>query len=70
VRRQSGRLRAQEQTRWRTQIEMAEFSDAMKQNTSLQLKNIFGDWERDAPARVKQSLTVQIDGKREVLWHP
>ncbi|PND38806.1 hydroxyacid dehydrogenase [Paucibacter aquatile] len=60
------KLRAQEQTVWLTQLEMAELFDATKQNISLHLKNIFEDGELDAVATVKESLTVQIEGNREV----
>ena len=59
-------LRAQEQTVWLTQLEMAELFDATKQNISLHLKNIFEDGELDAAATVKESLTVQIEGSRQV----
>ncbi|OBU87837.1 MULTISPECIES: virulence RhuM family protein [Chromobacterium] len=60
------KLRAQEQTVWLTQLEMAELFDASKQNISLHLKNIFEDRELDAAATVKESLTVQIEGSRKV----
>ena len=60
------KLRAQEQTVWLTQLEMAELFDATKQNISLHLKNIFEDGELDAAATVKESLTVQIEGGRQV----
>ncbi len=60
------KLRAQEQTVWLMQLEMAELFDATKQNISLHLKNIFEDGELDAAATVKESLTVQIEGSREV----
>ncbi len=59
-------LRADEQTVWLTQLEMAELFDATKQNISLHLKNIFEDGELDPAATVKESLTVQIEGQREV----
>jgi len=59
-------LRAQEQTVWLTQLEMAELFDATKQNVSLHLKNVFEDGELDPAATVKESLTVQIEGSREV----
>lgn len=58
------RLRAQEQTVWLTQLEMAELFDATKQNISLHLKNIFEDGELDAASVVKESLTTAADGKR------
>lgn len=60
------KLRAQEQTVWLTQLEMAELFDATKQNISLHLKNVFEDGELDPAATVKDSLTVQIEGSREV----
>lgn len=60
------KLRAQEHTVWLTQLEMAELFDATKQNISLHLKNLFADGELDAAATVKESLTVQIEGGREV----
>ena len=60
------KLRAQEQTVWLTQVEMAELFDATKQNISLHLKNIFDDGEMDLAATVKESLTVQIEGSRKV----
>ena len=58
------KLRAQEQTVWLTQLEMAELFDATKQNISLHLKNIFEDGELDANSVVKESLTTAADGKR------
>lgn len=60
------KLRAQDQTVWLTQLDMAELFDATKQNISLHLKNIFEDGELDPAATVKESLTVQIEGSREV----
>jgi len=59
-------LRAQEQTVWLTQLEMAELFDATKQNTSVHLKNVFDDRELDPAAAVKESLIVQIEGSRQV----
>ena len=58
------KLRAQEQTVWLTQLEMAELFDATKQNISLHLKNVFEDGELDPAATVKESLTVQAEGLR------
>jgi hypothetical protein len=60
------KLRADQQTVWLTQLEMAELFDATKQNISLHLKNIFGDGELDPAATVKESLTVQTEGSRAV----
>ena len=59
-------LRADEQTVWLTQLEMAELFDATKQNISLHLKNLFEEGELNPAATVKESLTVQIEGSREV----
>jgi hypothetical protein len=41
------KLRAQEQTVWLTQLEMAELFDATTQNISLHLKNVFEGGELD-----------------------
>jgi hypothetical protein len=60
------KLRALEQTVWLTQLEMAELFDTTKQNISLHLKNLMEDGELVAAATVKDSLTVQIEGSREV----
>lgn len=60
------KLRADQQTVWLTQLEMAELFDASKQNISLHLKNIFEDGELDPAATVKESLTVRTEGVREV----
>ena len=57
------KLRAQEQTVWLTQLEMAELFDATKQNVSLHLKNVFEDGELDEGSVVKDSLTTAADGK-------
>ena len=59
-------LRAEEGTVWLSQLEMAELFNATKQNISLHLKNIFEDGELSAEATVKESLTVQKEGSREV----
>ena len=59
-------LRADGQTVWLTQMEMAELFSATKQNISLHLKNVFADGELDPTSTVKESLTVQIEGSRQV----
>lgn len=59
-------LRADGQTVWLTQLEMAELFSATKQNVSLHLKNVFEDGELNPNATVKESLTVQTEGSREV----
>lgn len=60
------RLRAEQRTVWLSQLEMAELFDTTKQNISLHLQNIFEDKELDAASTVKESLTVQTEGGREV----
>lgn len=60
------KLRADRGTVWLSQLEMAELFSASKQNISLHLKNIYKDGELDPVATVKDSLTVQIEGGREV----
>ena len=59
-------LRADLGTVWLTQLEMAELFDATKQNISLHLKNIIEDGELDVAATIKESLTVQTEGTRQV----
>ena len=60
------KLWAEQQTVWLTQLEMAELFDATKQNISLHLKNLFADGEMDPAATIKESLTVQTEGARQV----
>jgi len=60
------KLRAEQQTVWLTQLEMAELFDATKQNISLHLRNICQDGELDPAATVKESLIVRTEGAREV----
>jgi len=57
------KLRAQGDTVWLTQLEMAELFDATKQNISLHLKNIYADGELTEDSVVKESLTTATDGK-------
>lgn len=59
-------LRADQQTVWLTQLEIAELFASTKQNVSIHLKNLFEDNELDEIGTVKESLTVQIEGEREV----
>lgn len=46
-------LRAEDQTVWLTQLEIAELFNATKQNVSLHLKNIFDDGELTPDSVVK-----------------
>lgn len=59
-------LRADGQTVWLTQMEMAELFSATKQSISLHLKNVFADGDLNPTATVKESLTVQAEGSRQV----
>jgi len=59
-------LRLENGTVWLTQNQIAELFEATKQNISLHLKNIFEDGELSSEATVKESLTVQTEGKREI----
>ena len=59
-------LRLQDGTVWLSQLQIAELFQATKQNISLHLINIFEDGELTQEATVKESLTVQTEGSREV----
>lgn len=56
-------LRADENTVWLTQLEMADLFATTKQNISLHLQNIFEDGELREESVVKESLTTAADGK-------
>lgn len=56
-------LKAQEETVWLTQIEIADLFQTTKQNISLHIKNIFATKELPE-AVVKDNLTTAADGKR------
>jgi hypothetical protein len=56
-------LRADNDTVWLSQLEMAELFNATKQNISLHLKNLFEKKELDEGAVVKESLTTATNGK-------
>lgn len=59
-------LRIDGQTVWLSQLEIAELFQTTKQNVSLHARNIFEDGELNPEATVKDYLTVQTEGKREV----
>jgi hypothetical protein len=59
-------LQSDGKTVWLTQLEIAELFQTTKQNVSLHAKNIFKDGELNAQATVKESLTVQTEGGRQV----
>lgn len=62
------RLRAEDGTVWLSQLEMAELLQTSKQNVSLHVKNVLAEAELIEAATVKNYLTVQIEGGREVKW--
>jgi len=51
---------------WLSQRDMAELFATTKQNVSLHIKNILEEGELPDAATVKESLTVQTEGSREV----
>ncbi|MBI3131078.1 MAG: virulence RhuM family protein [Acidobacteria bacterium] len=59
-------LRAMDGTVWLSQTEIAELFATTKQNVSLHAKNILEEGELTAEATVKDSLTVQTEGQRQV----
>jgi hypothetical protein len=63
------KLRAKDQAVWLTQLEMTELFDATKQNISLHWKNLFDEEKLNPAATAKESLTVEIEGSRDVQ-HP
>lgn len=59
-------VRLEEETVWLSQVQMAELFQTTKQNISLHIKNIFEEGELYKISTVKDYLTVQTEGKREV----
>lgn len=59
-------LRADGQTVWLTQAEMAELFDVSTDNISLHLKNIFSDNELEPERTTEESSVVQREGGRAV----
>lgn len=53
-------LRADGQTVWLTQAEMAELFDVTTDNISLHLKNIFSDKELEPERTTEESSVVQV----------
>ena len=54
------------ETVWLTQMQMVELFQTTKQNVSLHISNIFREGELDQLQTVKEYLTVQNEGVREV----
>lgn len=59
-------VRFENETVWLTQIQIADLFQTTKQNISLHINNIFKEEELDENSTVKDYLTVQQEGKREV----
>lgn len=59
-------LRAEHQTVWLSQREMAQLFDVSQDNISLHLKNIYEDRELSREATSEESSVVQTEGGREV----
>lgn len=51
---------------WLTQLELAELYQSSKQNISLHVQNILAEGEVSSEATVKENLTVQTEGDRQV----
>jgi hypothetical protein len=59
-------VRMDKDTVWLSQNQMAELFQTTKQNVSLHVNNVFAEGELDRAATVKEFLTVQPEGKRQV----
>ena len=59
-------VRLDEETVWLSQVQMTELFQTTKQNISLHIKNVFEEGEQEEISTVKDYLTVQTEGKREV----
>lgn len=53
-------------TVWLSHNQMAELFQSSKQNVSLHINNIFKEAELEKKSTVKDSLTVQNEGKRAI----
>ena len=59
-------VRLENDTVWLTQTQMVDLFQTTKQNVSLHVGNVFKEGELEQEATVKEYLTVQKEGKREV----
>lgn len=59
-------VRLEKDTVWLNQVQMAALFQTTKQNISLHINNLFEEGELNREATVKDYLTVQTEGKREV----
>ena len=59
-------VRLENDTVWLTQAQMVDLFQTTKQNVSLHVGNVFKEGELEQEATVKEYLTVQKEGKRDV----
>lgn len=59
-------VRLEEETVWLTQMQMVDLFQTTKQNISLHIRNIYAEGELTESATVKDYLTVQMEGTRQV----
>jgi len=59
-------VRIEDETVWLSQVQMAELFQSTKQNISLHINNIYKEGELEKNSTVKEYLTVQTEGKRQV----
>ncbi|MHA7128627.1 hypothetical protein [Algoriphagus namhaensis] len=59
-------VKFEQETVWLSQDQMASLFNQTKQNISLHISNCYKEGELDKTATVKESLTVQQEGKRKV----
>lgn len=59
-------VRLENETVWLTQAQMVELFQTTKQNISLHIRNIFEEGELQPHSTVKEYLTVQTEGIRQV----
>ena len=59
-------VRVEDESVWLTQAQMSELFKATKQNISLHIRNIYKEGELVEKATVKEYLTVQKEGNRNV----
>lgn len=60
------RLQASDGNVWLSQADMADLFQSTKQGISLHIRNILDEGELEETATVKENLTVQTEGKRQV----
>lgn len=59
-------VRVEDETVWLTQVQMLELFNSTKQNISLHINNIYKEGELNKISTVKEYLTIQTEGNRQV----